>query len=298
MKKNIQVLIIEDRPVDAVLMIRELRRAGFDPEWQRVDTETDFLAQLKPGIDVILADFTLPRLDTLCALSQVQERGLDIPFIVVSGSIGEETAVAAMKQGASDYLLKDRLARLGQAVANTLKQTELRNEKRRVEDELRDNEKKFRALAETTPSLIVIHQGGKIRYANPAAETILGYSLEALHHLNFWEVIHPDFCDLVKQRGMSREKGESPPNRYEFKIVTRDGQERWLDCAAAVIEFDHKPAVLATAFDITERKLYEEKIQASLLEKDVMLKEIHHRVKNNLQVISSLLNLQSASITD
>src|SRR5438034_8011679 len=99
MKKNIQVLIIEDRPVDAVLMVRELRRAGFDPEWQRVDTETDFLAQLKPGIDVILADFTLPRLDTLCALSLVQERGLDIPFIVVSGSIGEETAVAAMKIG-------------------------------------------------------------------------------------------------------------------------------------------------------------------------------------------------------
>ena len=120
MATPIHVLILEDRPADAALMVHELRRAGFDPVWWRVETEEDYLAHLQAGLDVILADYSLPQFDALRALQLLQERGGDTPFLIVSATIGEEIAVAAMKQGAADYLLKDRLARLGPAVVRVL----------------------------------------------------------------------------------------------------------------------------------------------------------------------------------
>ena len=96
----LNVLILEDRPADAALMVHELRRAGFDPVWRRVETEADYLAHLQAGLDVILADYALPQFDALRALQLLRERGWDTPFIIVSGNIGEELAATAMKQGA------------------------------------------------------------------------------------------------------------------------------------------------------------------------------------------------------
>lgn len=107
--------------MDAELMVHELRRAGFDPQWQRVDTEADFLAHLDQKLDIILADYSLPQFDAQRALEHLNQRGLDVPFIIVSGCIGEERAVECMKSGATDYLLKDRLTRLGQAVRKGLR---------------------------------------------------------------------------------------------------------------------------------------------------------------------------------
>ena len=118
----LRVLILEDRADDAKLMIHELRRAGFEPQWQRVETQEDYRAALDSTPDMILADYSLPQFDALRALHLLQEHELDIPFIVVTGSISEEVAVAMMKGGASDYLLKDRLTRLGPAVTNVLEQ--------------------------------------------------------------------------------------------------------------------------------------------------------------------------------
>ena len=122
MKTPIRVLIAEDSPVDAELILRELRRAGYDPAWMRVDTEPDYLAQLHPDLDIILSDFEMPQFSGLRAMSLLKESGLDVPLIVISGTIGEEQAVATMKLGGADYLLKDRLSRLGQAVAGALMQ--------------------------------------------------------------------------------------------------------------------------------------------------------------------------------
>ena len=112
MTTPLRVLILEDRPADAELMLHELRRAGFEPDWQRAETEVEYRAALDPTLDVILVDYNLPQFDATRALKLVQERGLDIPFVIVTGSISEEVAVDAMKSGATDYLLKDRLSRL------------------------------------------------------------------------------------------------------------------------------------------------------------------------------------------
>ena len=119
-------------------------RAGFTP-LETVETETEYLAHLEPAPDVILADYSLPQFDAQRALELLQSRGLDIPFLIVSGNIGEEIAVSAMRRGADDYVLKDRLARLGQAVSNALAQRRQRHEKQLAEAAMRERDDRFRA---------------------------------------------------------------------------------------------------------------------------------------------------------
>jgi signal transduction histidine kinase len=133
MNRPLKVLILEDVEADAELMVHELKNADFLPDWIRVDTENSYLTALASGPDLILSDYNLPQFDAFLALQLMQEQRLDIPFIVISGAITEDVAVEFMKRGASDYLLKDRLARLGQAVVRALEQRELREEKRRTD---------------------------------------------------------------------------------------------------------------------------------------------------------------------
>ncbi len=175
MSTPIRVMILEDDPADAELMVRELRRAGFEPDWQRVETEADYVSGLNPTLDLILADYNLPQYDAMRALACLQERGLDIPFIVVSGSISEEVAVECMKRGATDYLLKDRLARLGPAVAQALGQRRLREERQRAEDLLRLQSSVMEAAAN---AIIITDQSGRIAWVNPAFTRLTGYSLQ------------------------------------------------------------------------------------------------------------------------
>jgi formate hydrogenlyase transcriptional activator len=129
MSTPIRVLILEDSSDDAELLARALRQHGFEIDWSRVETRADYLAALANRPDVILADYTLPRFDALEALRLLKERGLDVPFLVVTGTIGEESAVECMREGASDYLLKDRLTRLGPAVTRAIAEKQLRDQK-------------------------------------------------------------------------------------------------------------------------------------------------------------------------
>ena len=171
----LRVLILEDRPDDAELMAFELGHAGFDVNWQRVETRSDYEANLNPDLDVVLADYSLPQFDALQALILLQDRAIDIPFIVVTGSF-EDLAIDCMKQGASDYLIKDRLGRLGPAVRQALQDKRIRDEKRRAEEALRRSESRFRSVAETAIEAIVVTDGqGNIQYWNKAAEQTFGY---------------------------------------------------------------------------------------------------------------------------
>ncbi len=131
-------------------------------------------------------------------------------------------------------------------------------ERKMAEAELRESEARFRAVAETAACAIFIYQGTRFQYVNASTEIITGYSREELLAMNFWDVIHPDFRALVKQRGLARQRGEQVPSRYEAKIITKSGEERWLYLTAAPFELAGKPAALGTALDITERKQAEE----------------------------------------
>src|SRR5437773_9260207 len=118
-------LILEDNVDDFDIVARELRRAGFTARCLRVETEEEFRIQLQANPDIILADYMLPKFSALGALKALQESSLDIPFIVLTGAVNEETVVDCMKRGAADYLLKDRLTRLGPAVKRALEESEL-----------------------------------------------------------------------------------------------------------------------------------------------------------------------------
>lgn len=132
-------------------------------------------------------------------------------------------------------------------------------ERKRAAEALRESVEKFRTLAETIAAGVFIHQGTQFRYVNRAAEEITGYSREELLAMNFWGFIHPDFRELIRERGLARLQGGEHPRRYEAKIITKPGEERWVEVTAGVIQLGGKPAGLATAYDITERKRAEER---------------------------------------
>lgn len=132
----------------------------------------------------------------------------------------------------------------------------------RVEAELLESEATFRALAETSPSGIFVYRD-KFLYVNPACKTLAGYDSEEMSQMLFWDLIHPEFRDLVKERGLARQRGEPVPSHYEFKIIRKDGRERWLDFAGARIQFKGRSAGLGIVYDITERKQAEAELQKS-----------------------------------
>lgn len=193
----LNVLMLEDNPVDAELEIRELRRAGFEPAWVRVQTEAEFVAQLRPDLDLIIADYQLPQFNGVRALACLNEAGLDVPFIIVSGAIGEELAVELMREGATDYLLKDRLARLGESVRRALDQrddrrvrAESERERRRLAERVIYQAKTFDTLLSAVPDLmILINADRRLTYANQAAligwdtdlDSVVGKRIEDLN---------------------------------------------------------------------------------------------------------------------
>ena len=136
----LRVLIVEDSEDDALLVAQTLRRAGYDPAHARVDSASAMRAALDTEAwDVVIADYTMPRFSALAALALLGESGLDLPFLVVSGNIGEELAVDAMKAGAHDYIAKDNLARLAPAIERELRDAADRAEHRQLEERLRQS---------------------------------------------------------------------------------------------------------------------------------------------------------------
>ena len=195
MPEPIRVLIAENDPNDAELMVRELRRAGFAPDWQRVDTEADYLQALAPELDIILSDYSMPQFDGPHALRLLQERGLDVPFILISGTVGEDAAVTAMKDGASDYLLKDRLTRLGTAVRHAIARRRERHQGRRVEAQLQ----RF-----TSASPVVLYalavKGGELEseWISDNVTMLTGYDVKEALGKTWWrQNIHPDDRERV-----------------------------------------------------------------------------------------------------
>ena len=136
-------------------------------------------------------------------------------------------------------------------------------EQKRREQALRESENKFRAVAETTSGGIFIRRGNRFRYVNSAAEQLTGYSREELLAMDHVQIVHPDFRPLLQQRSEARLRGEPVPVRYEAKLLSKDGQERWAELTATIIEFEGEPAVLTTTFDITDRKRAEKELAES-----------------------------------
>ena len=252
MPEAIRVLIAENDPNDAELMMRELRRAGFEPDWRRVETEADYLQALGPDLDIILSDYSMPQFDGPRALRLLRERGLDIPFILVSGTVGEDTAVAAMKEGANDYLMKDRLTRLGAAVRHAIEQKRERHQTRGVEAQLQ-------RFISSSPVVIyaLAVKGAELEqsWISDNVTRLTGHDVQEASGKTWWaENIHPDDRERVLA---------AHPRPYaldqlllEYRFQRKDGSCFWVrDEKRLLRNADGMPAeVVGSLADITERK--------------------------------------------
>jgi two-component system, cell cycle sensor histidine kinase and response regulator CckA len=272
MRRDLKVLLVEDSPADAELVLLALGRSGYEPLWERVDSAGAMEAALDAGPwDVILSDFSMPGFGAVAALEKLQEHHLDVPFVVVSGTIGEESAVAMVRAGASDYVLKDNLARLGPAVARALAEGDLRRSRLAGD---RATHRLATIVQQSADAILSLDLDGTITSWNPAAEKLYGWpAVEATgRHVSL--VVAPEFHDQVPRRLAAVRRGEAIEN-FETVHVHRDG--RRIDVAVLLSPLHNDgplPVGCSTvARDITERKRLESQRQrdADSLARDALL---------------------------
>jgi len=182
MKPVLRVLIVEDSEFDAQMITSLVRKSGYDVVSERVETGEALERSLREKQwDIILSDYNLPTFSAPEALKIVQASGLDLPFIIISGGIGEATAVAAMKAGAHDYLMKGNLNRLSPAIERELREAANRRERREAREKLLESELRYRLLWESSPdAVLLMDPESKVHFANPAVEAVFGYKAEEL----------------------------------------------------------------------------------------------------------------------
>ncbi|OWY66194.1 hybrid sensor histidine kinase/response regulator [cyanobacterium TDX16] len=263
MNPHLRILVVEDSEDDMLLMLRELRRSGYTLDYERVETAAQMQAALeRQSWDIVIADYTLPKFSAPDALKLLQSQQRDLPFIIVSGTIGEETAVAAMKAGAHDYITKGNLARLLPAVERELREAKERQKRHNAEQALRESEERFRQLAENIVESVFWMSDPKARqqlYVSPAYERIWGRSCESLYvNLMEWlEAIHPE----DRQRIQTNFFEQALAGHYdeEYRIIRPDGSIRWIRDRGFPIQNDSGASyrVVGIAEDITTRKLTE-----------------------------------------
>jgi PAS domain S-box-containing protein len=262
---TLHVLIIEDSESDAELVVRELTKALYTVYHERVETAEKMKAALDIlAWDVIIADYKLPQFDASAALALLQKSGLDIPFIVVSGKIGEETAVELMKSGANDYLMKDKLMRLGPVVKREIAEAQGRRKRQQTEKALRESEERYRCLVEVSPDAIAVYTKGRFVYVNPAALKLIGAQDKSeLIGKPVLDVVHPDDKEKVRQRVIeAMEHGLTQPLSEE-KFLCLDGTVVDVEVVSVPTMFNGISAVQVVVRDITERKRAEKALRIS-----------------------------------
>src|ERR671915_2065947 len=225
----LKVLLVEDSEDDALLLVRMLRRGGYDPAWERVDTAAAMEAALDGhSWDLVISDHSMPAFSSAAALGLLRRKGfVDLPFIIVSGQIGEDAAVAAMKAGAHDYLMKDNLARLNSAIERELRDAEVRRERRQAEEKYRSIfENAVEGIFQTTVE-------GQFLTANPAMARMLGYEspeelLGAISNIRDQLYLEPErreeFYQLALRDGFV--------SGFEVQMRRKDGGTVWVSANA------------------------------------------------------------------
>ena len=264
MPTPLRVLVLEDVEADAELSLRELRRGGFEPRSRRVETGAAFAEALAQDWDVILADYHLPGFDAEHALRMVRDRGVDAPFIVVSGAIGEEKAVAMMRGGARDYVMKDDIGRLAPAVERELREASTRRSHRAARAALRASEERFRNGVEASPiGMALMDPGGRFLDVNPALGAMLGDNAAELAKLSLSDVSHDEDTPNVLAQLHAVAAGAASCFEREQRLVHSDGSVVWARLSVCGLErTDGRPAALhAQIQDVTDRKRAEMRLE-------------------------------------
>jgi two-component system sensor histidine kinase UhpB len=300
----LRILDLEDDPLDTELVQANLAKGGITCEIARVQTREEFVVALESGdFDLILSDYSLPAFDGLSALKLAKEIRPEVPFILVSGAIGEERAIEVLKSGATDYVLKQRLERLAPAVRRAVREAEDRTERRRVEEALGRSEERYRTLVEQIPAVTYIQEPVEssnpkaVTYMSPQYETILGYPAqsEMIEEKHWHKTLHPEDRERVlAEDARTDETGE--PFDVEYRIIARDGRVVWVrDQATLVRDEEGQPLYwLGVQYDITEQKRVEDALrEVREAERLRMARDLHDGVLQDLSYTTAVMGLIS-----
>jgi len=290
--------MLEDDIVDAKIIQKELFGHEQEFSFHRVELEEDYIHAVnnfKP--DIILSDNTLPQFTGTEALGIAKKLVPDTPFIFVTGTLSEEVAAESIKNGAWDFVVKERLSRLIPAIENSLR---LKHEKEKSKQsilDLEESECKYRNLVESLEEGIGnVDINETFIYVNQAAADIFGCSKEEIIGKNLKELITEDMFQKVQGETEKRKLNKS--SKYELTIQRKNGEKRIITVSASP-NFSDNGEFQGTSgifHDITDQKLADEQIKKDLEAKKTLLKELYHRTKNNMQVISSMLHIHSRNL--
>jgi diguanylate cyclase (GGDEF)-like protein/PAS domain S-box-containing protein len=257
----LRVLLIEDSEDDAQLVLRELHRGGFAPTWTRVDTPAALVQALEvANWDVVISDHAMPQFSSMAALALVRLRSEDVPFLIVSGTIDESQAVAAMKAGAQDYLTKDKLGRLTAAVEREIGEAEVRRARREAEQRRLEAEERYRELVETIPAITyssVVSPASRMLYISPQVEQITGVSPsswtadDGIWNRHLYQGDRDRVLDTLRHALTT-----GSPFVCEYRLVRPDGRIVWLRDHATIVADESAGRQIANGFavDITQQK--------------------------------------------
>ncbi|HBG04396.1 MAG: diguanylate cyclase [Geobacteraceae bacterium GWC2_58_44] len=264
MENLLRVLIVEDAPDDAQLIAMELEHGGYDVQFQRVDTPEAMREALDCAPwDVVICDYAMPGFSGLQALQILRQKGLDRPFLMISGRVGEEAAAEAMRAGADDFLLKGNLSRLVPAIKREIAEAAMRQEHHRAEKELRDKLDFIQVLIDTLPTPIFYNDPNGIYLGcNKAFEEQIGLKRGEILNKNVYDLLPPDLAALYT-RGEEAVQPGTGPRSFEGSIACADGERRDVIFYSAVFSNSDNSAggVVGALLDISERKRSETKLR-------------------------------------
>jgi PAS domain S-box-containing protein len=274
MSKPLRVLMVEDSEDDVLLTVRALKKGGYDPMFARVEDAGAMRKALeKESWDVILCDYQMPQFNGLAAIALLKETNIDIPLIIVSGAIGEETAVACMRSGARDYVIKGNLSRLVPAIERELKEAESRVQLNQAEEALRDSEKKYRWVVDNMADAItVIDMNLRFTYVSPSIMRMRGYTAEEATAQTFEQVMTPESLQIIAKVFEEEMKLEASGTAYpgrsrilELEQYRKDGSIVFMENSLSFLRDEAQKAVgiISLSRDITERKRAEEALKES-----------------------------------
>jgi two-component system cell cycle sensor histidine kinase/response regulator CckA len=264
LEESLKLLLVEDSEDDAQLLLRELSRGGYAVEYERVEVAEEMTRLLKQGSwDLVISDYSLPRFDALEALKILKTSGLDLPFIIVSGAIGEDIAVSAMRSGAHDYLHKDNLKKLIPVIQRELREAEEREGRRRANKARRNSETQYRLLFDNNPQPMWVYDLETLRFlaVNESAIQHYGYSREQFLGMTIKEIRPPE--DVPALLGHVAQDSGDIDKAGVWKHVKRNGEVIDVEITSHKIPFSGRPADLVLCHDVTQRNKAEAELRRS-----------------------------------